>query len=1150
MMARGPAAVAIVLVASVAFRALAACVRGPPATPPPSVQVRAAPLRDLQGCLLRSWAPTVAGARQPPLPTERDLQVVAERARSGRFREAERILDGMDGSSDALVRLESLLFRAELEDFRLAYVGGGSGTGEARIDAVRHLAARRRANERINSILAKLPAADQREANLAVQLENTMSLAADLPAFSGFQVDHAGLSANAETDTESFRANLDATVARLRATPGVHPGLDEWYIPVRARIDGALGDSRAAIAALSGALRSSHDPRVRAELHVRLGDALAAPFGPVEMLGQNPLSIDDALVAMRSSILTRSLVAPSSDARQRAAAEYDAAASDGGAAFRWRLREREGYLKSLDDPRGAAAVYGSAAELAAAAGAARDALRLETIAALVARDPAGIARAADGWARSDDVGGRRSMVALARWYTAWLADSGRDLSSARRLLEAMNDAFTAAHLDVEVIGVRQLLGVIEGNMGLLDAATRFDETAAAAQRTVLTDAEQVQREIPDTDSQVQIANSDLAVLLQSLANRMGLLGISDGSEALRSRQHALQQELEARWGHTGFAEAIRNSQKALVDQMRAIADRRRQIENVRTCGQRAALLTGSIAAASGLDRAELLVMVAACRADWVEQARGILDRLDPINPFEAALSRRDPRAAFVSRNDVDNAGIDLERAFRAAAAAGDWRTLGRWAARLEALSGDDHSLQAYRRYASLYRSVVQLNTGAVPDALRRLEALRAEGLVAADPEVELGVYYGLVQAYVAEGDALRGLSAEARLRMRRREIDELAKGLRPGDPSGAEQAALERKYALSGSLGDSESKRLDDLRRAARAAADVDPRYPSTSDVSSFVDRLADRTVVEVIDISGREAIVWCARRGSLRSLRLARGGDYWAAEIGAYWASLVNDEADRVARGRNLFDGMLNSCALSDGEGLIVVGARGPFEHAIEPNGEVIERRTVVHGEELWEPPPLRAPNENGAFVIGVNSNGLRFAEAEANDIADMLGVVPARASAVAPGALLAALEAARYVHIAADGHVDPDNPYASTLSLGGDRAIEAWELFRHSAGAYLVTLSACDTAALPTRTRGYSFATLAHLAGARWVLATQWNVDDLTTDRFMRDFYRLVVSGRASVPDAFRTAKLRAKAAHEAQPSFYAPYFLSVRSVVAGGN
>ncbi|MFO1031185.1 MAG: CHAT domain-containing tetratricopeptide repeat protein [Planctomycetota bacterium] len=78
------------------------------------------------------------------------------------------------------------------------------------------------------------------------------------------------------------------------------------------------------------------------------------------------------------------------------------------------------------------------------------------------------------------------------------------------------------------------------------------------------------------------------------------------------------------------------------------------------------------------------------------------------------------------------------------------------------------------------------------------------------------------------------------------------------------------------------------------------------------------------------------------------------------------------------------------------------------------------------------------------------------------------------------------------------------------------------------LATLSACKTS-LGVRRAGTGLASLRqafHAAGARYVLATLWEVNDAAADAMMRDFYTRVWEGKQEPREALRAAKKAARA------------------------
>lgn len=123
--------------------------------------------------------------------------------------------------------------------------------------------------------------------------------------------------------------------------------------------------------------------------------------------------------------------------------------------------------------------------------------------------------------------------------------------------------------------------------------------------------------------------------------------------------------------------------------------------------------------------------------------------------------------------------------------------------------------------------------------------------------------------------------------------------------------------------------------------------------------------------------------------------------------------------------------------------------------------------------------------------------------------------------------------LHFASHGLIDERFPLDSALALtipmqpqeGRDNGLlQAWEIFENvRLGAHLVTLSACDTAlgremggeGLLGLTRAFQF------AGARTVLASLWNVSDVSTAMLMKRFYTYLRQGKTK-DEALRAAQL----------------------------
>ncbi len=142
-------------------------------------------------------------------------------------------------------------------------------------------------------------------------------------------------------------------------------------------------------------------------------------------------------------------------------------------------------------------------------------------------------------------------------------------------------------------------------------------------------------------------------------------------------------------------------------------------------------------------------------------------------------------------------------------------------------------------------------------------------------------------------------------------------------------------------------------------------------------------------------------------------------------------------------------------------------------------------------------------------------------------------------------------YLHFAVHGVVDDGNPARSGLALARepgsseDGILRAGEIARLRMNARLVVLSGCRTAdgkllqgeGLLTISRSFYY------AGARAVVATLWNVDDVSTAELMKSFYSHIRAGLAP-EDALRQAKIEmehGKPRLWKNPWFWSPFIIS---------
>jgi CHAT domain-containing protein len=147
-------------------------------------------------------------------------------------------------------------------------------------------------------------------------------------------------------------------------------------------------------------------------------------------------------------------------------------------------------------------------------------------------------------------------------------------------------------------------------------------------------------------------------------------------------------------------------------------------------------------------------------------------------------------------------------------------------------------------------------------------------------------------------------------------------------------------------------------------------------------------------------------------------------------------------------------------------------------------------------------------------------------------------------------ALDKYRYVHFAAHGIVDEENPVRSGVILAlqsndkEDGVLQMTEIMRLKLNSDLVTLSACRTGlGKVVGGEGVLGLTRAFLyAGSRSVLASLWNVNDTATAELMKSFYTNLKKGEPK-DEALRQAKLtllKGKQTTWRHPYYWAPFVL----------
>lgn len=234
----------------------------------------------------------------------------------------------------------------------------------------------------------------------------------------------------------------------------------------------------------------------------------------------------------------------------------------------------------------------------------------------------------------------------------------------------------------------------------------------------------------------------------------------------------------------------------------------------------------------------------------------------------------------------------------------------------------------------------------------------------------------------------------------------------------------------------------------------------------------------------------------------------------------------------------------LSDGHDHLLVAPHGPGHYVPwhllgQPDGPLATRCavSVLPSLSLLEPGSFtdlamsrlhaHPPASFGLSYTKVSSQGLGellYAEEEATEVAQALGVSPVLEERATVSAVLEALQSARYVHLSAHGRHNVDAPAFQVIQLAGSpghlpaHRLSACDL----RGLSLVTLSACDTALgrfdRADNLRGIPAALC--LAGVRSIIGTLWQARSSAARVFFVALYRSLLGG-ATVADAYRAAQ-----------------------------
>ena len=179
------------------------------------------------------------------------------------------------------------------------------------------------------------------------------------------------------------------------------------------------------------------------------------------------------------------------------------------------------------------------------------------------------------------------------------------------------------------------------------------------------------------------------------------------------------------------------------------------------------------------------------------------------------------------------------------------------------------------------------------------------------------------------------------------------------------------------------------------------------------------------------------------------------------------------------------------------------PFQ-CLKHDSFLIEEHEISFAQSATSLKFLRKNTSDGALVVGNPTSDLPWAQAEAVQVAECLNTTPLLQKRANKSNVTEAIADKAILHFACHGCFDPVDPASSGILLF-DGKLTASDFMRLDLEANVTVLSACETA-VSNISRGDEVEGLVrsiHYAGSRFVIASLWKVDDLSTKELFFKFY-----------------------------------------------
>jgi CHAT domain-containing protein len=1156
---------------------------------------------------VHAWTPEFGRISVPANSPQEKLFDVADLVQQGDFKAAETLLSSIEASTgDPRIKFLANLFAQQLWQRRYALLSGArKPDGDSRLDEMKYQVAIEESMPRLNSLAQQMTTADAADAFIALRYSQTIDICL---------VEEVGSRRSRTAQPEllgpdappNSNPGLFERAAFIDPLSGLNLEAFLWDALGRTQQDLLLHNVKGQIAAgefdfagarasfeagLAQALRENQ-PRSAAEFMLRLGDLEAAPYGDVRTFGYNIVAELSVRGRLSQGFIPRVTLTPTKSALDAAEARYRQAEEMfdrlGERLSTHRITIRRAHLARMrGDMPLAVTLYRRAAEQAVADNAPRDAAIAQASQALLSGERAPFMEALKALFKRGDLGAVNSVVEMGNSWAARLWYFNRDFQGAVTRLHMVADALSQDDVNLGRLAADalQTLSTIYGETGRVESSIQVAQQAIDAQARHIAATEKAYADFSRTHPSVTTDFFNLEKIryvsnLSAVSRGIYTLTATEGSPHWKEMLDGLDSRLELAYRDLPDQLGTRRLFELIKQNSRTLFDTRSLISNTRTCQGLLRHYDEIRAKLAGLDRPfprwQLDAQVGPCAPEKLQAARAELRSQTPVEELRRALAAHGPNPGFAARMNVIDKMSSLEGHFETALMLESYDLLGRWVDEMTALIDRDTSLQYLRAPVQAYRAGSLMGQTRFAEAralIRDLIADERSWAVRPAPS-KIAVLNILVEAESQLGNAEASLLALEQVRFEQEHFQALRSGVEAGVRRSAELAMLERRAASEGGLTPSDLQRLQELRvEVERDAANSTGarRPPSLQDLRAALRALPEKTTLLVYSVGTRQIIVWrAAANQPLTATRLNANARETIQLVRGLEEDLISDFPGWAAKSAKLFDSLITPVGpLPKGETLVfsVQGplATIPFEVlGASPNALLLGDHPISYVAHLTNPAGEQAAATPGAnrtrkaLVVGPSGADLPNAEAEAIEVARKLGVRPLLGSGQATSQkILEAIKDATWVHFSTHGTIEESNPYLSRIALPDGDRIEAWQLFRDAPRAEMIVLSACDTkrearANLSVQTGETTTLNRFAFAGdARWVVASLWSANDLTSAEIIREFYRLMIDEGVGKAEALQRAKLKLATSEAVnRPNHYAHFVLSAHDLFSLKN